>query len=301
MPRNQYGEYAEAIVNPLGVIGRMNLGQLFCHDLNFRSDCRVREMKATDDYNEKARILFEFINDVNPYQCNMQVEFFNNLTVEERMQFIDEIIEFGIPIHQAPFFDNLDIFDLERLKRKYKDDRYEMWMGDYKIHNNLVMADMYMVCLKHHPATKFSARGTGNTNIKNVPTKGKDHKDNTQPYSTSAVRLGNMELNNMAMADPVTVKDMFERYSTAPALRGKVIHRILNQMEPTQSTASNTSEIIKVVRMLYRTIGLEMDNTPSEEYAQRAKKQVTLYKKVREYKDKVVNGFNKVKEFFTKK
>lgn len=263
MPRNKYGEVAEAAINPLGVIGRMNLGQLVFMLLSFTSDQRVRYMKTLKGLDEKAGYYFEYINMIDRLQYESELEFFNNLSLEDQISYIKEIEDTGIILHQPPFFNNIDFKGLEVLMRKYQDEAYTMYIGEgdeeVEIDTPLIMADLYMISLKHQPATKFSARSTGQLSIKNVPTKGKEHKDNTQPYSTSAVRMGNMELTNLSIASPEDVKELYESYSTSVGMRNNVIKKILiNNYDLYELEGKSTSEVITIIEVLFRCIGLSI-------------------------------------------
>jgi hypothetical protein len=85
-----------------------------------------------------------------------------------------------------------------------------------------------------------------------------------------------MELNNLAMADPIKVKKLFESYSTSPTARTKSIRQMLNNIYP-EGEVPDVNEIIKVIKMLYRTIGLDFDNDQTAKQKKRAIRQANHF------------------------
>jgi len=68
MPTNEYGEHAELILNPFGVIGRENIAQLYEQELNFMGDQVLRQTKSMDSVKEKFDHIMKFYKIVNKEQ-----------------------------------------------------------------------------------------------------------------------------------------------------------------------------------------------------------------------------------------
>jgi DNA-directed RNA polymerase subunit beta len=104
MPRTETGEVAEIIINPLGVISRMNLGQLYEVHLNWASYNFVRIHK--DECNE------DFINHVKEFitMCDGST---NHAVSDNIKEYIDnhpnidalcsDIRKNGLQLIQPPF------------------------------------------------------------------------------------------------------------------------------------------------------------------------------------------------------
>ena len=133
-------ERADIILNPLGVIGRLNPSQLFEHELNFIAQELVYRHK--DSSNEELfSDLMKFIKVCSPDQFAFLTE--NIKTEVELDSFVEDVRKNGLSIHQAPFFDNItwdgfchlyDEFKIEKLKLK-------------DIQNPLIMAPIYYIKL----------------------------------------------------------------------------------------------------------------------------------------------------------
>lgn len=119
MPRDVYGNVADLILSPPGVIGRANSGQLYEQELNFcasRILDYIKNKMIDKTIEEKYALYIKFINMVNPKQA----EFINNKWLDsdafEREAFVNSIINSDrIYLHQGPFHGNISLDDLEAI------------------------------------------------------------------------------------------------------------------------------------------------------------------------------------------
>lgn len=117
MPRDVYGNVADIILSPPGVIGRANPGQLYEHELNFCAERILDYMKnklfTTED---RYKLYIKFIRMVNKEQAETVEKLWNSMDIFGRDEFINSIFEEGrIIIRQPPFHGTITLEQLEEL------------------------------------------------------------------------------------------------------------------------------------------------------------------------------------------
>jgi DNA-directed RNA polymerase beta subunit len=226
MPMTEDGERAEVVLNPLGIMNRLNPAQLYEQEINFISNQitkRLKKMYEEKKYDGMTDLFFDYIWDINEKQHDSLVDYYNELPEEETMAFWEEIFEKGIFIHQPPFYGNITFDKLRDLYMKYgiKPLKFK------GIETPLVIGDIYMLVLKHHPATKFSSRSTSYLNLKGIPSKSNNYKENLQLYSKTPIKLGEMEVTNLFISNRIgEVRRMLSLYSTNEEDRRKAINAL---------------------------------------------------------------------------
>lgn len=108
--------------------------------------------------------------------------------VAERKEFISGLVTNGIPIKQEPFYNNINMFELNDIANKFE---IEKSHAD-GIKTELMIAPIYYIRLKHEPQDKHSAKSVDSTNMSNLPTKTKDKKNNTSLISNTPIKIGNV-------------------------------------------------------------------------------------------------------------
>ena len=217
---------ADVVLNTLGVVNRLNPAALYELELNFIVDEFIRlYFNEIQDNLEKISAVIDLIGMINATQAAdmeafIQKELSAAKTDEEfnaiANNFVQSFAESKIPIHQPPFFDNINFHDFANVYEKY--DRIKPIKVD-GIEEELIIGDMYFIHLKHQPSGKFSARSVRQTNMRGTPSKSRDFKDHRQPYSTTPVRCGEQELANMMLCDTIDstgdeVFNMLRQYSS---------------------------------------------------------------------------------------
>jgi DNA-directed RNA polymerase subunit beta len=188
MPTTENGLSAEIILNPLGVLNRLNIAQIIEQYLNFMGHNLVEKMKEVGDRFKQEDLLFKFMKLINK-------DFYEHVSIEQTImnrsdkeKFIEDIIKDGIYIHQPPFFGNTPMEVFEKLFKEMPDlvQKYK-FVG---IEKPMVMGDMYFIRLKHESSNKASARATALNNIKNLPSKSTLKKEKKILLSQTPIRLG---------------------------------------------------------------------------------------------------------------
>ena len=225
-PITEDGVRAEILLNALGVINRLNMAQLQEQHLNFMADHVVKQMKATDNMNEKIMLLFEFMRCVNKEECEFFMSELSEKSEEFKKDFIKDVEENGILIHQPPFFGNTTMEEFENMYRNHPE-----WNEKYKfvgIEKPMVMGDLYFIRLKHQPSNKTVLRSAANLNVKNLPAKSSLRQEKKTLYSQNPLRLGEMECTNLMVAKhPELIEKLLKTYSTSDSMREEIILQLL--------------------------------------------------------------------------
>jgi DNA-directed RNA polymerase subunit beta len=269
MPLADNGERAEILLNPLGVINRLNPAQLFEQEINMISDQVLNHINEseTESVNEFLDMVTEYIHDVNPVQAEAFREYLGNPATDERWaEAAREIREHGIHIHQPPFHGGLNIDGFRDIYRKYD------YVKPYEFEDvagKIVMGDIYYMRLKHEPRDKFSARSSSYLNLKNVPSKSTRFKQHQQLFSHTPIRFGEMELFNMLASGQMgEVLRMISQFSSNEKDREGLIEALLTRnvldMEHVQLTGSE-SNVQTVLSVYLKSVGLKLTADDSEE------------------------------------
>lgn len=197
MPETEDGKKAEVILNPLGIINRLNPSQIQEQHLNFMGDRLIERLKECDDLYDMEDEYFGFMKEISPeFHEFIELEYMIK-NRREKETFFDEIIEKGIYIHQPPFFGTTDIKTFAKI---FVDKPYLVEEYKFKgIEKPLVMGDIYFLRLKHEASNKTSARSATLTNLKGLPSKSSLKKEKRLLVSQTPIRLGEMETTNMML------------------------------------------------------------------------------------------------------
>lgn len=179
----------DIILNPLGVINRLNPSQLLEVEFNYNSKY-IRYMmeqnwedNTLDDLKE---YLLDYIHEVNEEQYEFTRKYLDNLNDEELEEFLKDIIKNGIPLYQSPFYNNQNILDLKNIYDYTEAERTKL----ENIENTVIFGEEYFMALKHLPISKFSARSVDQLSIKNLPVKSNLYKQYKSDFSTTPIKIG---------------------------------------------------------------------------------------------------------------
>jgi len=195
MPTTEDGKRAEIILNPLGILNRLNLAQIQEQYLNFMSDRLIDHLKTIENPLERADEFLSFMKLVNKEQYDFLDMEYIMLNRSKKEDFINDIIENGIYLHQTPFFGNTTMDQFEKIfkQKPYLVQKYKF----VNIEKPMVMGDLYFIRLKHESSNKASARSTALNNIKYLPSKSTLKKEKKVLLSQTPIRLGEMEVTNL--------------------------------------------------------------------------------------------------------
>ena len=326
MPIDEYGERAEVILSPPGVVSRANVGQNYEHELNFIANHVRRKMRSTNNRDTKYSLLFRFLNNVYPPQAAAFKAYYESIPDMKKSMVLAEVEVKGIFIHQQPFDGNISYDSLKklyaiwgvkptkvRILREFRDSARERYLnkqrrdeqtfhiipeydmelssvtplsemehdeedGDFafdgiwqtplgesgvafeanfdplvvnrKVPNKktrtfindngiltrefvsqrpVVIAEKYIIVLKHIPEGKFSARSIGSTNPLGMPNK-TSKTETGGAYSTTPIKFGEMELFNALIRVPSTaVHALIRGAATNPAKRTQIVEMLLRE------------------------------------------------------------------------
>jgi DNA-directed RNA polymerase beta subunit len=259
MPETESGTKADIILNPLGIVNRLNLGQIQEQYLNFMGDKIVEKLKVTPDQYEREDILFKYLKIINKQQYDFLDTEYIMLNKRDKEIFFEDIIQNGLYTHQTPFFGNTTMEQFEKIFREMSDlvEKYK-FKG---IEKPMVMGDIYFIRLKHESSNKSSARSTALNNIKNLPSKSTLKKEKKVLLSQTPIRLGEMEVTNMMLPKRGDlVEKLLKTYSTSEEDREHLIKSLLMSKTPLRmnTTLGNEYSVNRKILQKYMNV-LELD------------------------------------------
>jgi DNA-directed RNA polymerase beta subunit len=231
MPMTEDGVRADVCLNSLGIINRLNLAQIQEQHINFMSDHVVKIMKGLDNLGAKADVLFDYMKSINKTEYDFFYSRYATMSRAKKEEFIKDIEDNGIYIHQPPFFGNTTMQQFVDIFEKHPE-----WCSLYNmkgIERKMVLGDMYFIRLKHEPANKSSARSASILNIRDLPSKSNLKKDKRQLVASTPIRLGEMETDNLMLTKrgDIVAKELRET-SSSPADREALIKALLESEDP---------------------------------------------------------------------
>jgi len=145
MPITETGLSAEAILNPLGILNRLNLAQIIEQHITFMTERLIERLKGMDSLYEMEELFFGFMKMINKKQYDYLDMSYIIMNRVQKREFFNEIIEKGIYIHQTPFFGNTTMEDFKEIYEKFPElvEKYK-FKG---IERPMVMGDMYFIRL----------------------------------------------------------------------------------------------------------------------------------------------------------
>jgi len=205
----------------------VNPAQLYEIELNFLSNNIARVIKDKSLL-EKEKILFEFIEDINPTQAKYLKIWYEGLDDKKQKKFFKDIDKYGIFLHQPPFWGNIGFDRLREIYKKYNWIKpYKCFINGKEIEKPLIVGEKYLMKLRHESQNKFSARSTSYLNIKNSPSKSMSYKRHQSLYSQTPIRLGEMEITNLLLTMNPIIGKMISMYSGFRENRYRLIEHLL--------------------------------------------------------------------------
>lgn len=269
MPYTEDGQRVDLMLNLLAIINRTTSFAIY--ELCITSICyQVRQkMKEMESYKDKERLLFSIINDFNEIEHDYMWKAYNELDEAGQKKVIDDAIEDGIYINISPIHETIAIFyRIQNILNKYD------FLKPQKVYINrhgrkiLTMTkhwigSMYIMKLKQTDTKGFSARSSGATDIKGIPTRSYKSKRHMDAHSDSAIRFGEFETLNFSIAVPTTDIALFEAlYRTSPAARQSLIKGMMNINKDTIKVKDKHSYISRVAEhfnVIFKSLGAKIE------------------------------------------
>jgi len=193
MPRLPDGRPLDIIINPLGIISRMNIGQLFELHLSMSLNDLKNKIKLYLKYNFSQRRIKNYILKYIKIIDNTRDKWYTR-QFTERLKTVDITEEFidTLTLIQAPFESVTMSKCLKALKYTNTPFRYELFdpyinKEGENLENEIACGFMYFFRMVHIAEEKLAARGIGTYTKKTLqPTSGKRNQ--------GGQRLGEMEV-----------------------------------------------------------------------------------------------------------
>lgn len=269
MPYTEDGQRVDLMLNLLAIINRTTSFAIY--ELCITSICyQVRQkMREMESYKDKERLLFGIINDFNEIEHDYMWKAYNELDEAGQKKVIDDAIEDGIYINISPIHETIAIFyRIQNILNKYD------FLKPQKVYINrhgrkiLTMTkhwigSMYIMKLKQTDTKGFSARSSGATDIKGIPTRSYKSKRHMDAHSDSAIRFGEFETLNFSIAVPTTDIALFEAlYRTSPEARQSLIKGMMNINNDTIKVKDKHSYISRVAEhfnVIFKSLGAKIE------------------------------------------
>lgn len=255
---------ADVILSPQGVFNRLNPSQLIEMEVNYISKhirYRMEGLLKEDKVGKAQNLLLDYINCINKNECEKMKLFIKKLSNSQLKEFLNELVNDGIPIHQPPFFNELNIDKLEELYDKFNIPKSKC----KNIENPLIIGEEYFLRLKHEPQDKFSSRSTSLNNLKDLPTKSRKHKEGKEKFSKTPIRIGEMEISNLDLCNNMAdIKTLLDTYANNKQAREQLIVECLTgnpfDIEVPEINEATKSNNAKIIDALLYSIGLKINN-----------------------------------------
>ena len=195
----------DIIFNTLGIPNRLISMPLYEVEFNGAAN-KIREMVSKmESRADKEKLFFHFMSFFDDRGMYTKLcKYYKELDETGKVEFWNSVRDDGIFIHIPPMWEIEPLFD--RLKRLYKEipecnpkqDVYiEKFGRTIKMMNKLVVGEQYVMVLKQSSKKGFSARSLGFVNMKGLPDKTDRMRNNLQIYSTTPIKNGIDDCNNM--------------------------------------------------------------------------------------------------------
>jgi DNA-directed RNA polymerase beta subunit len=262
MPVAEDGTRAEIVLNAIGVCNRLNPAQLYETEILFIADNIQKDMRKMS-LNDAKNFYFEFLKDVNKDQYEHQYNFYKKLSKKDKVNFVKELLEKPIRIHQPPFWGNLNLEQLGGLYDKYGYKPYKIFIDGEEVENRVIISDIYMLRLKHEPLSKYSVRSTSFINLKNTPSKSLAYKKFEEPYSKTPIRIGEMELMNLLLTKKAKLQSKFNSLYSNNDINRMHMNKVLltdnNILDlDTIETPSNENSSRTILDVFFKSLSLRL-------------------------------------------
>lgn len=204
MPFDADGVPVDITFNTLGVINRLVSMPLYEVAFNDQANQMAKLIVSKPTIEEKDALLFKFMSFFDDRGMYTKLKkYYAKLDEAGRIDFYKDIEKYGIFISIPPLWEKEALYD--RLKRMYKElptqRKQDMYINKFgrkiKMMRQLVVGEQYIIKLKQSSKKGFSARSLGFVNMKGLPDKTDRLRNNLQMYSTTPIKNGIDDCNNM--------------------------------------------------------------------------------------------------------
>lgn len=252
MPVSEDGTRADIVINPLGIVSRMNIGQVYeIHlsqaVLNLKNTAlkMVEEGKSIDDVKKYIMDFIAIIDKTPDHNYTSQMtEIFNTVNDSEMMKAVIDKFYVIQPPFQSIGTDELDRA-MQYTNAKYESKCYDPISKKY-VENPIVFGSLYFMKLNHISQDKIAYRGIGPYSAKtSQPLGGKTRK--------GGQRLGEMEVwAVIAHGDEENLREFITTKSDSIFLRNRYISNCMNNTD--LLSESDDDEVPQSIRLLQTSL-----------------------------------------------
>lgn len=231
MPKDQWGNVCDFIVNKSGCVGRENPAQLMEGECNYKNENLIRYIRQSNiPLDQAVEMLLSFLAITAPDQCEKLSDYFRCLDEDQLSIFLDSILMDGlVDTSTRPIQDNMSLDKLEQLcdtfpwiQMKKVFMPIQDSMGNYRMvpsFRPIIFAKKYFYRLKQYSEEKFSVTSLSSTNVKNLNTKSKANKYYKAPHSNTPIAMGTMEIDDTSHLGMEYVISILMIHSVSPQAR----------------------------------------------------------------------------------
>jgi hypothetical protein len=276
MPFLANGKKVDLILNALGVVNRLNSGQLYEQSINFICNLVADKLKTLNTMKEKEDLVFDIVGRLNEKQVVELKKYYNSLSNEEKKCFFNDIDTDGMYIHIPPLWETKSMF--ERIKGIY--DVYD-WIKPVDVYINkfgrtikimkpMIIGELYVMKLKQNSKKNFSARSVGAISRKGLPDKSYKSKSNQDLYSSTPIRIGVQEnYNSFIGVNPKDAALMHMFYRSSPVARLELGKRLMSSVKELKKLKTNKrikNRNAEILSVYLKALGLRYEFLDDREY-----------------------------------
>lgn len=251
MPYTEDGVRIDIVLDLSGAVRRLNFGQVFEVDINFYSE-RIRQYVCTlPTYDEKIKIIFEYLGMLNQHECQTFIDKYRIkidgtekddvylLDDNFKKAFCDSVEKDGFYIIKSP--DAPIRYDaIKAIHDRFKDicPKYQLYIDRFGIKGKkvilpAVVGEKQIIVLKQTSTKNFSSRSMARVSKSGLPAKSSDKKENRKYYADTPLNISEIG----AIAPSVEMLDL-ARYNlfvrSSPAARRSLKKTFLTSGNPLQ-------------------------------------------------------------------
>lgn len=245
MPLLPDGRRLEILFNPLGVISRMNIGQIFEAHVTWAADNLVRNNTHLTDA-EFAKKCLTFINILDNTPNKVYTQMCVN-HIKEHPETLNDIRENGLQIVQPPFFSATCNMVLQAMEYAGVSN-YETVLLANGEKRECCVGKMYILRLQHEPDHKIFGRSVGIYG-----------KHEQAPSGSDAHRFGEMEMWSLfAYESWNTIREFHSVKADNPEERNRFFKHLYDQQESIYIPNSLDTVTLETFKTYLKGCGLKV-------------------------------------------
>lgn len=259
MLKTEDGRTIDVAINPLGIVSRMNVGQLYEMHLNEILYAIKNKMKIESKERDRKSILKEFLTDIYGDESNECVTKimgeYNHFkkTSNSKEEAIDKISLIQPPFNSISPEKLFELFKKHKVKIKQKLFDPEL---DLTYQNEISVGNIFYEKLLHRANNKISYRSIGPYSSKTMQPLGGKSKQGGQ-------RLGEMEVwALLGHGSKEFLKNLLTVHSDSPGLKNKMLSELLQNEEIENIYDENDvkPQTLRLLDVYFKAIGINLKN-----------------------------------------